>query len=196
MNANQEIEAKYLDIDKDDVERKLAALGATKVGDLFLRHVSFDYPDYRLNKEYSWIRVRDEGDKVMVAFKKRLGVTSNDGSTPDEGMEELEFSVGSYQLAKGFLKKIGLIEKHGEAQKKRSKWRLGTLTFDIDTIALIPTYLEIEGENWEDVDKAAQELGLDLSKKKVCSANQLYRSYGIDVTEYKTINFDEVIKKK
>jgi adenylate cyclase class 2 len=192
---NEEIEVKYLDIDKNDIEAKLKSIGAEKVGDIFLRHVSFDYPDYRLDKDNSWIRLRDEGDKIVLAFKKRLGVTSQDGSTNDEGMEEIEVKVDSYEETKSFLRKVGFIEKHGEAQKKRSKWKMKSLTFDIDTIAMAPTYLEIEAESWEDLDKIALDLNLDPQKRKICSANQLYKIYGINTDEYQTINFDEIIKK-
>ena len=69
------------------------------------------------------------------------------------------------------------------------------MEFDIDEIAMIPPYLEIEAESWEDLDKSAKDLGLDPEKRKICSANQLYKMYGIDSNEYATINFDEVIKK-
>ena len=66
---------------------------------------------------------------------------------------------------------------------------------DIDTIAMIPTYLEIEAGSWEEIDKATQELGLDPKDRKICSAQQIYQIYGINTEEYQTINFDEVIKK-
>ena len=193
---NEEIEVKYLDIDIHEIETKLKGIGAEKVKDIFLRHVSFDYPDYRLDKYNSWIRLRDEGDKIVLAFKKRLGVTSQDGSTNDEGMEEIEVKVDSYEETKNFLTKVGFMEKHGEAQKKRSKWKKGSITFDIDTVPMIPQYLEIEAESWEDLDNVAVELGLDPQKRKICSANQLYKMYGINTDEYQTINFDEVVKKK
>ncbi|MEQ1500461.1 MAG: class IV adenylate cyclase, partial [Parcubacteria group bacterium] len=159
--SKEEIEVKFLDIDKDKIEEKLNSIGAEKIQDIFLRHVSFDYPDYRLDKDNSWIRIRDEGEKNVLAYKKRLGVTSQDGSTNDEGMEEIEVIVDSYEETKLFLKKIGLIEKHGEAQKKRSKWRKGSIEFDIDTVAMLPPYLEIEAESWEDIDKVAEELAFD-----------------------------------
>src|SRR4051812_20424598 len=153
--SKEEIEVKFLDINKDEIEAKLKSIGAEKIADIFLRHVAFDYPDYRLDKDNSWIRIRDEGEEIVLAFKKRLGVTSQDGSTNDEGMEEIEVVVSSYEDTKLFLKKIGLIEKHGEAQKKRSRWKKGSIEFDIDTIALIPTYLEIEAQSWEDIDVIA-----------------------------------------
>ena len=191
----EEIEVKYLNVDKGLLEAKLLEIGAEKVGDIFLRHVAFDYPDYRLDKDNSWIRLRDEGDKIVLAFKKRLGVTSQDGSTNDEGMEEIEVIVDSYTEAKSFLTKIGLIEKHGEAQKKRSKWKMGDFTFDIDTIALVPTYLEIEAGSWEEIDEIAKKLDLNPENSKICSAQQLYMMYGINTSDYQTINFDEVVKK-
>lgn len=194
-DRREEIEVKYLDIDKDEIETKLKSIGAEKIKDIFLRHISFDYPDYRLDKDNSWIRLRDEGDKIVLAYKKRLGVTSQDGSSNDEGMEEVEIVVDSYVDTKNFLIKIGLIEKHGEAQKKRSKWNKDNVIFDIDTVAMIPTYLEIEAESWEDLDRVAIELGLDPMKRKICSANQLYKIYGINTDEYLTINFDEQIRR-
>lgn len=191
----QEIEVKFLNIDKEALEKKLLGIGAEKVGDMFLRHVAFDFPGWPLNKDNSWVRVRDEGDKVTLTYKKRLGVTSQDGSTKDAGMEEVELEVSSYELIKSFLKKIGMVEKHGEAQKKRSKWKRGDVEFDIDTIALIPPYLEIEAKSWEDIDRVIIELGLDPKEKKICSSQQIYMMYGINVEEYETINFEEVIKK-
>jgi predicted adenylyl cyclase CyaB len=196
MNVpKEEIEVKFLSISKEEIEQKLAKIGATKVGDIFLRHVSFDYPDYRLDKDNSWIRLRDEGDKIVLAYKKRLGVTSQDGSTNDAGMEEIEVIVDDYEETKLLLKKVGFIEKHGEAQKRRTKWQKGTVVFDIDTVALIPTYLEIEAETLGDLEDAVQELDLDSAERKICSVNQLYAMYGINTSEYRTINFGEVVKK-
>ena len=195
LKQKEEIEVKYLEIDKQDIEKKLKEIGATKVGDFFLRHISFDYPDYRLDKDNSWIRLRDEQKQVILAYKKRMGVSSQDGSINDEGMLETEVKVDSYDNTRVFLKNIGLIEKHGEAQKKRTKWKKGNIIFDIDTIAMIPTYIEIEAQDLNEIDKVAIELGLNPEKRKICSANQVYKIYGINTEDYITINFDEQIRK-
>lgn len=192
---HEEIEVIFLEVDVKTLEKKLTDIGARKVKDISYRHVSFDYPDYRLDKDNSWIRLRDDGEKIVLAFKKRLGVTSHDGSTNDEGMEEVEVIVDSYENTKTFLKKVGFIEKH-EAEKKRIRWKKDTTVFDIDTWPEIPTYLEIEGESWKDVDKAIEELGLDKKDQKVCSVNQIYRLYGFDVNDYRTISFNGMVKKE
>lgn len=192
--VKEEIEVVFLDVNKEELENKLTALGAKKMKDIFYRHSSFDYPDYRLDNDNSWIRLRDEEDKVILAYKKRLGVTSQDGSTNDEGMEEIEIVVDSYEEAKLFLKKIGMIEKH-EAEKKRTRWVKDNLTFDIDTWPGIPTFLEIETDSWEEIDRAITLLGLEAKDRKICSVNQIYRLYGMDVNDYQNISFDGLVKK-
>ena len=194
MEKREEIEAVYLDINKEEIEKELRAIGAEKTGDIFYRHSSYDYPDLRLDKDNSWIRLRDEGDKIILAFKKRLGVTSQDGSTNDEGMEEIELEVSSYEETAHFLKKIGMVEKH-EAEKKRSRWQKGEITFDIDTWPSIPTLLEIEAPSWDEIDNAARLLNLNPEAKKVCSVNQIYKIYGLDVDDYLKISFGGLIKK-
>ena len=195
MNTtNEEIEVKFLDVNKEELEKKLLSIGAHKVKDIFYRHVSMDYPDYRLNQDHSWIRLRDEEDKIVLAYKKRLGVSSMNG-TNDEGMEEIEVIVDSYETTKLFLHKIGLIEKH-EAEKKRTRWQKGETVFDIDTFPALPTYLEIEAPSWDAIDQATEELGFDPSTRKICSGNQIYKMHGIDVNEYQRLGFDGLVKKE
>lgn len=194
QKTKEEIEVVFLDIDKEELEKKLKSVGAEKVKDIFYRHAAFDYPDYRLDKDNSWIRLRDDGGKIILAFKKRLGVTSQDGSTNDEGMEEVEVVVDSYEETKLFLEKVGFIEKH-EAEKKRSRWKKGTVVFDIDTWPSIPPFVEIEAESWEDIDEATKLLGFNPDERKICSVNQIYRLYDMDVNDYQKISFDGMVKK-
>lgn len=192
--SNEEIEVVFLEVDKIILEKKLLSLGVKKVNEFFYKHSSFDFPDYRLDKDNSWIRLRDEGDDVILAFKKRLGVTSQDGSTNDEGMEEIEVRVDDYNQTKIFLGKLGLIEKH-EAEKRRTRWKKENIIFDIDTWPEIPTYLEIEAPSWDKIDDAIKLLELNPNDKKICSVNQIYKIYGKDVNDYQKISFDGLVKK-
>src|SRR3989339_194886 len=94
----QEIEAKFLDIDSEKIQKKLEEIGAKKVGEYFYRRRVFDYPDWRLDKDHSWLRLRDEGEKITLSFKKRLGVDSSGVGVNDSGMEkdEIEFDIDTY----------------------------------------------------------------------------------------------------
>ena len=194
QKINEEIEVVFLEIDKPEIEKKLAQIGAVKVRDLFYRHTSFDYPDYQLDKDNSWVRLRDEDGEVILAYKKRLGVTSQDGSTNDEGMEEVEVVVDDYDKTKEFLSKVGFIEKH-EGEKRRTRWQKDDTVFDIDTWPEIPTFLEIEATTWEDVDVATELLGFKKEDRKICSVNQIYRMYNMNVNDYQAIRFDGMVKK-
>lgn len=192
--ANEEIEVVFLEIDKADIEKKLKELGAEKVGDYHFKFAAFDHHDMRLNKDNAWIRLRHEGDKTVLAYKKRLGVTSQDGSTNDEGMEEVEVNVHDYDTTLLFMEKIGMLEKH-RGEKKRTRWKLGEIIFDIDDWPAIPTLLEIEASSWEDVDKAIGLLELNPEDKKICSGNQIYMMYGINIDEHQKLMFNGLEKK-
>ena len=109
-------------------------------------------------------------------------------------MEEVEVVVGSYKDTKEFLAKVGFIEKH-EAEKKRSRWKKGSVEFDIDTWPEIPTFLEIEAESWIDIDIATELLELKKEDRKICSVNQIYRMYNMNVDDYQTISVDGLVKK-
>ena len=76
----EEIEVKFLNIDPETIQKKLAEIGARKVGEYFYRRRVFDYPDFRLDKQNAWLRLRDEGDRVTLSFKRRIGATTHDGS--------------------------------------------------------------------------------------------------------------------
>jgi adenylate cyclase, class 2 len=190
----QEIEAKILNIDVPDLEKKLLDLGASREGEKFFRSISFDYPGFPLDKESSWVRLRDEGDKITLAYKKRLGVQDMKNGMNDSGMEEIEVKVSDFDTTTQFLFKLGLIAKFSQ-EKKRITWKKGSVTYDIDTWPKLQPYLEVEGDTWEAVDSAIMELGFDLKDKKICSATQIYQLAGIRDKDYTKMTFSEFIKR-
>ena len=190
----QEIEAKILNIDIGQIEKKLVVLGAHKISEKLFRSTSFDYPGFTLDKQAAWIRLRDEGDKITLAYKQRLGVTDINKGTNDSGMEEIEFEVGDFETAKQFLLKIGLIEKFSQ-EKRRVSWKKSSVMYDIDTWPRLNPYLEVESDAWETVDAAITELGFDLKEKKICSATQIYEMMGIRDKDYVKMTFSEFVKR-
>jgi len=192
----QEIEVKFLDIDPKETQKKLKNIGANKIGEFFLRWKTFDYPDWRLDKDGAWIRLRDEGDgKTTLTFKKRLGMKSREGDVNDKGMEEIEIYVSDFNKTALMFEKFGFIEKH-YAEKKRIRWEKDEIEFDIDTLPELNPYLEIEAPSWDKIDIAINLLGLDHKDKKIFSANQIYKMKDIYVAKLKRITFDEGLVKK
>lgn len=68
-----ELEAKFLDIDKKSLRKRLKEVGAQLVyPERLMKCNVFDYPDERLEKEGAWVRVGDEGDQKITLSYKRL----------------------------------------------------------------------------------------------------------------------------
>lgn len=183
----EEIEAKFLDIDSDAIAEALGRIGAEFKGHRLFRSISFDFPGFPMDKESAWVRLRDEGDKVTLAHKQRLGASDTVGK--DAGMSEVEFVASDFDTARAFLHKLGLVTKF-EQEKKRSSWVKGSVHYDIDTWPRLEPYLEIEATSWDELHEAARELGLDPEKKMVCSATQIYELAGIRDKDYIVMTFE------
>jgi len=190
----EEIEVKFLNIDPKLIEKKLKEIGAKKVFEKFYKRKVFDYPDLRFDKIGAWIRLRDEGNKIMLTFKQRIGVKTHDGKTSDESMEETEIEVSDFEKTAEFLTKIGLKEKFYE-ENKRIRYQLGDIEFDIDFWPQLEPYLEIEAPSWEKIDKAIKLLNLDPKDKKIFSTYQIYQLKGINENDYQEITFERMVKK-
>lgn len=187
----EEIEVKFLDIDKKLIEKKLKSLGAKKIYDRVFKDRVFDYPGWPLDKKMSWLRLRDKGEKITLSFKKRLGVVKGRN---DLGMEENEIIVNDFEETSQILEKIGMIQKFNE-EKRREHYELDGVEIDIDTWPLIPTLLEIEAGSWDKVQETAEKLGLNWKDKKITSAMQVYEIYGLNAKDYSVLTFDKQIKR-
>ncbi len=189
----EEKEVKFLNVNKEELEKKLSAMGAEKEGDHFYKRDVFDYPDFRLDKNGAWLRLRDEGDRITLSYKQRLGMKSEGEN--DDSMKEVEIVVSDFGKTAALLKELGFIEKH-YAENKRTRWVKDGVEFDIDTWPALEPYLEIESSTWEKVEEAINWLGLDPKDKKIFSTNQIYKMKGMDVIDYVRLTFDGLVKRK
>ena len=166
---HNEIEAQFLEINKDEMRQKLRAVGArlTKPEILMKRTVFY-------TGEHSFARVRDEGDKIVMTYKN---VTDDDSIL---GTKEVNLTVDDYEKAVSFLKGCGLQVKAVQ-ETLREEWRRGEIEFCIDTWPWLPTFLEIEGPDEAEVWRVAEQLGLDKRMAKFGSVDTTYQHYyGID----------------
>ena len=192
--TNEEIEVVYTDISVKDIEQRLEKIEAQKIENIVYRIAIFDYPDLRLEKNYSWIRLRCRGSKTTLTYKQRQGIGKGGANNEDLGMKEVEIKVNDFEQTKELLLSIGLIIKL-EQDKKRIRWRKGDVVFDIDFWPMLDPYLEIESDNMEKIDQAIGELGLNLNKKRVINNWEIYKEAGINLSDYRIMTFDKQIKK-
>jgi adenylate cyclase class 2 len=182
----EEIEVKFLNIDKPLFEEKLVSLGATKSGEYHYRRKIYDFPDGRLDKDSAWVRLRDEESQITLSYKKRF---NNTDELRGGGTEEIEVTVSDFATAEKLLAAMGLVEVMYK-ENKRTRYMLDGVEVDIDTWPLIPPYVEIEGKSWEAVQAVAQKLGFDWTERLVGSNRAIYNHYGIKEDAYKILTFE------
>lgn len=167
---NIEIEAKFLDIDVNAFRQKLSEVGAKLVHpERLMRRKNFDYPDARLYKIGGWIRVRDEGNQTTLAYKQLLDRTL-------EGTKEISLVVSDFEAISNLLLAIGMDNKSYQ-ETKRERWDINGVEVTIDTWPWIPTFVEVEATNEENLRQAVKILGLDWYKALHGSVETAYQNY-------------------
>ncbi|OGY88994.1 MAG: hypothetical protein A3B30_02795 [Candidatus Komeilibacteria bacterium RIFCSPLOWO2_01_FULL_52_15] len=170
-----EIEAKFLDIRPDLLRELIKKNGGLLVHpERLMRRKNFDYDDSRLEKIGGWIRLRDEGDVVTLAYKQLVDRTI-------EGTKEISVVVGDFDTASELLLAVGLRLKSYQ-ETKRERWELGGIEVTIDTWPWIPTFVELEGSDEKSLQTVAAKLQLDWSCALHGSVESAYQEY-YDVTE-------------
>src|ERR1039458_9014580 len=168
----KEIEAKILEVNSSDIQKRLKELGAEKVFEGELMWVVFDFPDGRLSKQEILLRLRKRGENVELTLKKLINTEKAKVS------EETEIAVSDFETAKNFLGAIGLEQKRGYPLKKyRISYLLNDVHFELDTLPQFPTYLEIEAPSNKHITEYAQKLGFAASDVKPWGTREVFAYY-------------------
>lgn len=165
-----EIEAKFVDVDIEDVRGRLRNASAK------LKHPMRDMRRALIEEEHHaannmFIRIRDEGDKVTLTLKKKT--KSLEESTIDSTYE-IETTVGDFDTTVELFKVAGWdITTYQES--RRETWLLDDVEVVIDEWPWIKPYIEIEAESEELVRAAAAKLGYKWDSVVFGSVDVLYR---------------------
>ena len=73
------------------------------------------------------------------------------------------------------------IKSRGYQENKRTQYILNGVEIDIDSWPMIPTYVEIEGKNEEEVMNTLEILELPKDKVTTLDVDSVYKKYGIDL---------------
>lgn len=173
-----EIEVRFLEVDVDDLEKRLKTLGTKKLSDSILEEWLFVRPEWK--ERNGRLRIRKGPDKVEVAYKETTQNTS-------KGNKEIEFEIDTIEKALEFVEKMGLTNPRHQ-QKRRISYLLNDVSIDIDFWPQIPPYVEIEADSLDKIEEAAKKLGFDM--KEVCTLDafqvikQIYKIDLVQTSEY------------
>jgi adenylate cyclase, class 2 len=175
-----EWEATFWPIDKEEIRARLKAAGATLIyPERFMRRVNLYPPD----EEYAnraWVRVRDEGDRITLSLKERLGDNSH-----IEHQGEIELVIDSFERAQELLRLLGCRDKNYQ-ETKRELWKLGGAEVTIDEWPWLEPFVEIEGISEEQVKDISIRLGFLWENARFDTADKIYaQKYNV---EYQYVN--------
>lgn len=160
----KEIELKVLEINAENVKRKLEKLEFKKVFEGMIHSCYFDM-NGKLRETGRVLRLRRRGDTTLLTYKEVIYGRFKKAL-------EIELEVSSFDEMKAILERLGFkvylrVTKHRISYKGRD----GNVVLDtiIEPIK-IPTYAEIESSSSRKVDKIIRKLG--LSDMKIVNWNE------------------------
>lgn len=176
-----EYEVRVLEINKDEIQKKLTELKAVLIEDVFQKRYVYDFKPVLPNK---WIRLRTNGSKTTLTIK-------DVESSKIDGTKEVEIEVSDFDTTNEILKELGYTPR-GIQENKRIKYNLNGVEVDIDTWPKIPTYLEIEGTSEEEVYNTLKLLGIPKEKATSLDVESIYEKiYGIDFSKDPNLSFEK-----
>lgn len=180
-----EYEAKFLNVDKDEVRARLKAAGAVLERPEFpQRRWVFDLPGDRNNK-HSLVRVRDEGGIMTLTLKKFSG-------TDVDHPQESEIIVNDFDAAVEIVTEIGCT-KSSYQENNRELWTLGDAKITIDSWPFYEPFVEVEAGSEDAVKNASIKAGFAWDKALFCSVSKLFKmKYGNEwnIREMPKLTFD------
>lgn len=176
---NIEIEERVLEVNVDNIIKKLEELNAIKQGEWHQKRYVYDFNPKRENE---WIRLRSNGEKSTLTYKNIENNNIN-------GTKELEIEVSNFEQTNQMLNILGYKSKAYQ-ENKRIRYILNGVEIDIDSWPLIPTYMEIEGNSIEEIKKIEQLLEIDPEKVTTLNCKNIYKEvYGIDIDKIDELKF-------
>lgn len=193
QNMKTEYEVVFINIDRAEIIDKIKNLGwiCTKENTL-MKRVIFEVAN---NKRWSYLRVRDEWDKITCTYKEE-NLLINDINS----IKELETVVKDFEVMVGIFRKLGLNEKSYQ-ETYREVWKINNeIEIMIDLWPWLNPYIEIEWENEELVKKYSNLLWFDYNNWIFWTAFQVYeKELWLDyefINSLKEITFDNIPQKR
>ncbi len=173
-----EIEAKFVQVDHNDIRKRLNQLGAKceqPMRDMV--RVTIDTPSMKAKDAF--VRIRDQGDKVTVTYKQfdELSV---------DGAKEIEITVDDFDNAVALFAAAGLHHRSWQ-ESKRETWILDDVEIVLDEWPWLDTYIEIEGPSKKSVKDVAKRLGFDWDDAVFGDVMAAYRLQYPHLNDPKTI---------
>lgn len=163
----REREVKVLNIDKEEIEKKLIHIGAVLAKDEDQINYRFDTEDGFLKKKHNgYLRIRITKNKLTGEIKNTMTFKKSIDRNSLRVNEETETDLSNWENTAKIIELLGYKRKR-PGYKHRRSYIYENILFEIDTwdeYTYPKPYLEIEVPSYEDLEKAISLLNLDRSQ--------------------------------
>ena len=163
-----EIEVKFINILIDEIREKLREIGAVCETPMrLMRRALIEEAHHK--QEHSFLRIRDEGDKTTLTFKRRHDPM---GKTIDN-VKEIEVVVSDFDTTIELFKEAGW-EYTTFQESRRETWKYEEVEIVIDEWPWLEPMIEIEAETEQEVRTVAEKLGFSWGDAVLGSIDVVY----------------------
>ncbi len=170
---------------KLEMIRRLKKLGAKRKGKYLFRVAIFYHPHDKKREGSNYIRVRDEGFRSTMTFKK---------FDRKSGFEdEYEVTIDSYEMGIKILEHLGCVPKY-HYEKMREIWDVrGGYEVVFDTQPGLPDIVEVEAPTKKALYDFGKKMKVDLKNTNRMGGKKFYeRYYGIQIRDDVNVLFSNM----
>ena len=143
-----------------------------------------------------WVRLRNTNGRTTLTIKHILNSDSQeDNNSKIQKVMETEMVVPSIEEANSLLEQLGFSYRNYQ-EKNRATYNVEGVEIDIDSWPLIPTYIEIENDSENKIQRTLEKLGLQGYEIVSCNTEEVYKKYGIDLYQFRELKFKKNNKNK
>ena len=149
-----ELEVKFANVNIEAIRQALQVAGAVCEQPMrLMKRALVEEPHHQA--EHAFLRIRDEGDKTTLTFKRR----ADPDAASIDSVKELEVEVSDFDKTVEIFSEAGWKYKTFQ-ESKRETWKLDGTEVVIDEWPWLNPYIEIEGESEAGIKKVAEKIGL------------------------------------
>ncbi|GAB6169413.1 CYTH domain-containing protein [Clostridium carnis] len=178
----KELETRIIDIDVDNIRKKLINIGAKKVKEEYQINNIYDFEDKRLLNAKGYARIRITDDKLHN--KETIYMTTKKMLSQDtfKVMEENETEVLDKEMAHKIFLSLGLVLQQSIKKYRESYSLLDSLIeIDINDKSFCPfPYLEIETSSEEKLKEILKLIGYTINDTSSKTIYELLEERGLN----------------
>lgn len=176
-----EMEVKILDIDIEDVRKRMKEAGAMLVKDEDQENRIFDFPDGRLLKERGYARLRNVKDRRDGSIQHTMTTKRMLSQEKYKVMDEHETVISSGEEGEGIFLALGLQLSHVIRKSRESYRYKDTLVeIDINEKEFFPVpYLEVESASEAELEETVSLLGYTMADATSRTMYEIMRDMGL-----------------